>query len=257
MSSFTGQTLPWKLWIYTNFDCNLSCTYCLANSTPRTPRQEISLDAVQRLVDDAAALGFQCIYFTGGEPMLLDNLYDMLAYASHRLPTTLLTNAVLAHGRRLHQLAAINNSNLTIQVSLDGSRPKTNDAYRGRGSWEKTVAGIRRLQAHGLHLRLSTTETPANTHDLAHVCAFHHSLGIPEEDHIIRPLARRGASQEGMEVSRETLQPELTVSVQGVYWHPLSTDADMLVSDTIFPLADHVNLILKKLQKAQALQTVQ
>jgi hypothetical protein len=30
--------LPWKLWIYTNYDCNLSCNYCLASSTPHSPR---------------------------------------------------------------------------------------------------------------------------------------------------------------------------------------------------------------------------
>jgi MoaA/NifB/PqqE/SkfB family radical SAM enzyme len=257
MNGTGEQALPWKLWIYTNYDCNLSCTYCLANSTPRTPRHEIELDAVRRLVDEAAALGFHCVYFTGGEPMLLDSIYDMLAYASARIPTTLLTNAMLAHGSRLKRLAAVNHPNLIVQVSLDGSRPETNDAYRGRGSWDKTVTGIRRLQARGMHVRLSTTETPANLHDQDNICAFHLSLGIPEEDHIVRPLARRGASQTGMQVSRENLLPELTVNRQGVYWHPLSTDADMLVSDTIFPLSDHVNAVMKKLQSAQALQTVQ
>jgi sulfatase maturation enzyme AslB (radical SAM superfamily) len=160
-----------------------------------------------------------------------------------RVNTTLLTNAMLAHGRRLDRLAAINQPNLVIQVSLDGSRPETHDAYRGPGTWEKTVAGIRRLQESGLHVRISTTETPANSHDQAGICAYHLSLGIPEEDHIIRPLARRGASHEGMQVSRETLLPELTVSREGVYWHPLSTDEDMLVSKTIFPLADHVGIV--------------
>jgi MoaA/NifB/PqqE/SkfB family radical SAM enzyme len=252
-----NQDLPWKLWIYTNFDCNLSCTYCLANSTPRSPRLEISLDTVQHLVDEAVELGFHCIYFTGGEPMLLDSLYDMLSYSSQRLPTTLLTNAMLASGRRLDRLAAVQHPNLIIQVSLDGSCPETHDAYRGAGSWEKTLTGIHSLQQRGLHVRLSTTETPANTHDLDAICTLHHSLGISEADHIVRPLARRGASQEGLEVSRETLQPELTVSVQGVYWHPLSTDEDMLVSHTIFPLSEHVDLVSKKLQGAQALQTVQ
>lgn len=257
MSGCNGQSLPWKLWIYTNFDCNLSCTYCLARSTPRTPRKAIRIDAVQRLVNEAVELGFHCIYFTGGEPMLLDSLYDMLAYSANRLPTTLLTNAMLASGKRLERLAAVNHPNLIIQVSLDGSRPETHDAYRGAGSWQKTTAGIQRLQERGLHVRLSTTETPANTLDLDLICAFHQSLNIPEEDHIIRPLARRGASEEGMEVSRDTLLPELTVSRDGVYWHPLSTDDDMLVSKTIFPLADHVNIVMKKLQNAQALQTVQ
>jgi hypothetical protein len=41
-----------------------------------------------------------------------------------------------------------------------------------------------------------------------------------------------------------------------VYWHPLSTDADMCISEQIFPLSEPVRLVLEKLQSAQALQTV-
>ncbi len=40
-----------KLWIYTNYDCNLRCCYCLAESAPGAPRRAIGLDAVRRLVD--------------------------------------------------------------------------------------------------------------------------------------------------------------------------------------------------------------
>ena len=72
----------------------------------------------------------------------------------------------------------------------------------------------------------------------------------------MRPLARRGAAQEGMPVSRDTLSPEITVSMKGVYWHPLSTDEDMRISEQIFPLSEPVRLVMKKLQSAQALQAV-
>jgi hypothetical protein len=69
-------------------------------------------------------------------------------------------------------------------------------------------------------------------------------------------LGRRGAAQEGLLVSRDTLAPEITVSVKGVFWHPLSTDEDMRISDQIFPLSVPVQLVMEKLQRAQALQTV-
>jgi MoaA/NifB/PqqE/SkfB family radical SAM enzyme len=251
-----GLDLAWKLWIYTNYDCNLSCTYCLASSTPHTPRLELSLEVVKRLVDEAVGLGFDSVYFTGGEPLLLESIYEMLAYASARLPTTLLTNAMLARGKRLQRLGAAAHPNLTVQVSLDGGRAETHDAYRGKGSWVKTVEGIRNLQARGLRVRLSTTETPANQTSLAEICTFHQAMGIAEKDHFIRPLARRGAAQEGLVVSRETLAPEITVSAKGVYWHPLSTDEDMRIREQIFPLSEPVRLVLEKLQSAQALQTV-
>jgi len=208
------------------------------------------------LIDEAVELGFDCVYFTGGEPLLLDTIYEMLAYASTRLPTTLLTNGMLARGKRLEQLCSVANPNLVVQVSLDGGQADTHDAYRGKGSWVKTVEGIRNLLEKGFRVRLSTTETPANQSSLAEICAFHQLMGIPEENHFVRPLARRGAAQEGMPVSRDTLSPEITVSMKGVYWHPLSTDEDMRISEQIFPLSEHVRLVMDKLQSAQSLQAV-
>jgi MoaA/NifB/PqqE/SkfB family radical SAM enzyme len=240
-----------KLWLYTNYDCNLRCTYCVAESSPQAPRRRLKLETVKQLVDEAVALGFEAIYFTGGEPMLLEDIYAMLDYSARRAHTILLTNGMLLHGKRLERLSAINRDRLAVQVSLDGSRPEHHDPYRGAGTWTKTVEGIHNLQAGGFHVRLSTTETPANTEHLAELCAFHLSLGIPEGDHLIRPLARRGFSTQGLEISKNSLAPEITVNKDGVFWHPLSTGADMQVSERIFPFSEAVCRVLAELEAAQ------
>ncbi len=132
-----------KLWIYTNYDCNLRCSYCVAGSHPKAPRRELPLATVKKIVDEADELGFEGIYFTGGEPFVLNEIYEMLAYSSVKLPTTVLTNAMLFGDGRLKKLVEINNEKLFIQVSLDGSRPEHQDPYRGQGSWQRTVDGIR------------------------------------------------------------------------------------------------------------------
>ncbi len=237
----------WKLWIYTNYDCNLRCSYCVAKSGPNVPRRALSLPVVKQVVDEAVALGFDRLFFTGGEPFIFNDIYDMLAYSSARVATTVLTNAMILRGPRLDRLCAINNDNLQVQVSLDGGRPEQHDAYRGQGTWEKTVEGIRLLQERGFRVRLGTTETPVNSPFLPEVCEFHRSLGIPDEDHFIRPLAKRGYSREGLELGMGNLIPELTVNIDGVYWHPLSTDADMQVSRKIFPLAAAVERVQRQL----------
>jgi sulfatase maturation enzyme AslB (radical SAM superfamily) len=241
----------WKLWIYTNYDCNLKCSYCVAKSGPSVPRRALGFANVQRLVDEAVALGFSDVFFTGGEPFLLDDIYEMLAYSAARVKTTVLTNAMLLRGARLEKLIsiadAVPDEKLIVQVSLDGGRPDDHDAYRGKGTWEKTVEGIRLLQEQGFRVRLGTTETPVNSPHLHRLCEFHRSLGIPDEDHFVRPLAKRGFSREGLELDMGNLIPEVTVNVDGVFWHPLSTDTDMQVSRQLFPLAASVEKIRDQL----------
>jgi MoaA/NifB/PqqE/SkfB family radical SAM enzyme len=199
------------------------------------------------LIDEAVEVGFSCVYFTGGEPLILEDIYSMLRYASQRLPTTLLTNAMLIKGKRLAKLKAIANDQLLIQVSLDGRCAEHHDVYRGTGTWLRTVEGIMTLQKNGFRVRLSTTETSANSAHLDEICSFHRSLGIPEEDHFIRPLARGGFSTEGIEVGINNLTPEITVDVDGVYWHPLTTEKEMLVSSKLIPLSDAVQRVREHL----------
>ncbi|HQV94986.1 MAG TPA: radical SAM protein [Anaerolineales bacterium] len=247
-STSEQPALLWKLWLYTNYDCNLKCSYCVAKSGPNVPRRALGVNNVQRLVDEAVALSFEHVFFTGGEPFLLNDIYDMLAYSSERIKTTVLTNAMLLRGARLEKLRAIANDNLIVQVSLDGGRPEDHDAYRGPGTWEKTVEGIKLLQESGFRVRLGTTETPANSAHLEKLCEFHRSVGILDEDHFIRPLAKRGYSKEGIELGMGNLVPEITVNLDGIFWHPLSTDADMQVSKNFLPLAPAVERVKAQLE---------
>jgi MoaA/NifB/PqqE/SkfB family radical SAM enzyme len=219
----------------------------VAESSPRTARQEIGVETVKARVEEAQVLEFEHIYFTGGEPFLLDSIYEMLTFASSRLPTTILTNAMLLQRKRLERLAEIRTDNLTIQVSLDGGSPAPHDAYRGAGSWARTVDGLKNLVSAGFRVRLATTETPANTAHLQELCALRQSLGISEDDHIIRPLARRGFSKAGLEVSKTNLAPEITLNNDGFYWHPLSTDPDMRVLNSDRSLSEVVEKIQAEL----------
>ena len=81
------------------------------------------------------------------------------------------------------------------------------------------------------------------------MCEFHRSLGIPDDDHFIRPLAKRGYSKEGLELNMGDLVPELTANLDGIFWHPLSTDADMQVSKRIFPLATAMERVQRTLDE--------
>jgi MoaA/NifB/PqqE/SkfB family radical SAM enzyme len=227
-----------RLWVYTNFDCNLRCSYCVARSGPRAERRGLALYAFRRLVDEAAAAGITELFVTGGEPFMLPDIGERLAYAAARIPTTVLTNAMLFHGRRLETLRSLVGLDLRFQVSLDGADAATHDAYRGEGSWAKTLEGIATLKALGCTVVVGSTATPVNRDRLDALRTFVAGLGIPPERHFVRPLARRGFSTEGIELTAADLMPEVTVSVDGVYWHPLVCEDDMLVTRRLFPFAD-------------------
>src|ERR1700745_2576293 len=54
-----------RLWLYTNFDCNLHCDYCCVRSSPTAPRRELGLVRVQRIAHEAAGLGGEGSFVTG------------------------------------------------------------------------------------------------------------------------------------------------------------------------------------------------
>ena len=236
-----GENLLHRLWLYTNYDCNLSCSYCVAESFVGAQRKGLTLPQVYQLIEEAVALGMTELFLTGGEPFILHEIFDMLRFGLERMQVTVLSNGILLKGSRLKQLEALpHRDRLTIQISLDGSDAETHDFYRGAGSWQKAIDAIRRLKVAGFHVRLGTTQTAENTHDLPAMCRLHRSLGITDDDHIIRPLVRRGFSTKGMAISLPALEPEVTVDRDGIYWHPVATDPDLLISPNLFPLRDAV-----------------
>lgn len=226
-----------RLWLYTNFDCNLRCDYCCVRSSPTAPRRELGLGRVQRIAREAAELGVKEIFVTGGEPFLLEDIGEILLSCASAAPTTVLTNGMLLAGRRLEILKALPRDGIVLQISLDSATPDRHDLHRGPGTWQRTREGIQRARAHGFRVRIAATvSTDAEAEEFRH---FLDEEKIAEEDRVIRRIALRGAASEGVAVTRTDLVPELTITAEGVYWHPVGAeDEDLLVTRDIFPLSE-------------------
>jgi len=76
-----------RLWMYTNFDCNLSCEYCCVRSSPHTARRALGRDRVQRLAAEAVDAGVTELVLTGGEPFLLPDIDPVSAEDPDHLVT--------------------------------------------------------------------------------------------------------------------------------------------------------------------------
>jgi hypothetical protein len=225
-----------RLWLYTNFNCNLHCDYCCVRSSPTAPRRELGLARVQRIAREAAELGVKEIFVTGGEPFLLEDIGEILLSCAAAAPTTVLTNGMLFIGRRAQSLRALPRDRIVLQISLDSATPQLHDLHRGPGTWARTHEGIQRARTQGFRVRLAATVSTD-----AEAEAFRQFLDeekIAAEDRVIRRIALRGSASEGVAVSRADLVPEVTVTADGVYWHPVGAeDADLLVTRDIFPLS--------------------
>ena len=226
-----------RLWLYTNFDCNLHCDYCCVRSSPIAPRRELGLVRVQRIAREAAELGVKEIFVTGGEPFLLEDIGEILLSCAAAAPTTVLTNGMLFTGRRIESLRALPRDRIVLQISLDSATPRLHDLHRGPGTWARTREGIQRARAHGFRVRLAATvSTDAEAEEFRQ---FLDEEKIAAEDRVIRRIALRGSASDGVAVSRADLVPEVTITADGVYWHPVGAeDADLLVTRDIFPLSE-------------------
>jgi len=245
-----------RLWIYTNFDCNLACDYCCVRSSPQTERRALGVDRVRRLAVEAVAAGVSELILTGGEPFLLPDIDELVDACTAVLPTILLTNGMLFRGRRLEALRRMDRSRLALQISLDSATPEVHDQHRGHRSWERAVAGIRIARQEGFRVRVAATLPYEQSHELGPFHAFLDSLGIAPEDQVIRALAHRGFADHGLEMTLESLIPEVTVTADGIYWHPVSADHDdHLVTRDIFPLQDGITEVRRRFTQMRARST--
>jgi uncharacterized Fe-S cluster-containing radical SAM superfamily protein len=241
-----------RLWLYTNFDCNLACDYCCVSSSPQTPRRALGTDRVRQIAEAAPAAGIAEILITGGEPFLLPDLDAIVAHCTAALPTILLTNGMLFRGRRLQMLQAMPRDRLMLQISLDSAAPGLHDSHRGAGTWDKAVAGIRTAVDEGFTVRVAATLTTNDRREEAGLRAFLDTLGIHRRDQIVRPLAHEGVAEDGLHLTTETLIPEITVTADGVYWHPVAADNEaQLVTRDIFPLDAAVELVRQRFRGYQ------
>jgi pyruvate-formate lyase-activating enzyme/diadenosine tetraphosphatase ApaH/serine/threonine PP2A family protein phosphatase len=230
VSVFGSPLFPPRLWVYTNFHCNLACNHCVVASSPAARRREIGLGRFRSLVDEAVKEGFRELCLTGGEPFVHEDIVPMLEYASDRLPTVVLTNAMLFTGRRGRDLRSLaGRPGLVLQTSVDGARPETHDAWRGAGSWSRAIDGIRHARELGLPVRVAMTETPENRGEVEELRALLAPLGVAGADFAVRPLVRRGfagGAESAVVVTEESMVPELTITADGAHWHPVGGDVD-------------------------------
>ncbi|MCP3821704.1 radical SAM protein [Streptomyces sp. A3M-1-3] len=227
-----------RLWVYTNFNCNLACRYCCAESSPKAAARRFDPAVATAAFAEFLPQGGREVFFTGGEPLMHPELGALVA-AGAGLDRTVLTNGMIfARGSRRDTLENLDRD-VVLQISLDSATPELHDRQRGAGSWSKAMDGIALARSLGFRVRVAAT---LYDEDPQGVDALHRRLddvGIAPEDRVIRPVAQEGFATEGVHVSLESLEPEPTLTADGAWWHPVAvTNPHLRIADAPLPLSE-------------------
>lgn len=240
--------LPGRVWLYSNYNCNLACSYCLTESSPRSERRQLSAEQMIAVAEQAKNLGFTALGITGGEPFLIPWLPETALAMAESLPLVLLTNGTLFTGDRFERAARLAHPDIALQISLDSHLPDVNDMARGPDNFAKVVQAVPLLIARGVRVRIATTVSGALDDPLLDpLKQLVASLGVREDDHVIRPIVRRGRADEvglGIRAVARDIPNELTITADGAFWGSFGPtvrsgrlDTDLLLTRTILPLA--------------------
>lgn len=128
--------------------CNLRCPYCYASSEKALPGELNTAESIA-LVDQIADMGATTIVFTGGEPMMRRDLFDVVRHARSRgLRRNIITNGTLLRNATIAaEMAELFDM---ITISMDGATAETHEPTRGRGTFAKTVNALKLLNEQGV-----------------------------------------------------------------------------------------------------------
>ena len=145
--------------------CNLKCIHCYSNSRNIQYKNELTTEEGKKLISDLAAFGSPVILFSGGEPLMREDLPELARFAVDRgMRAVISTNATLLTKKMAGVLKKTGIS--YVGVSLDGMK-KTHDRFRGvKGAFDLTLKGIRACRDAGIKVGVRFTINRKNFFDI-------------------------------------------------------------------------------------------
>lgn len=172
-----AQRRPIVVWNLTR-TCNLKCVHCYTASEARKYPDELSTAQAMAVLDDLAEFKVPAVLFSGGEPLVRPDVFELAAYArSLGLHVVLSTNGTLITPQIAQKLYELQFA--YVGISLDSARPEVHDEFRGMpGAFNRTMAGFRHCVQVGQKVGLRLTLTRQTCHDLDEIFDFIQDEGI-------------------------------------------------------------------------------
>ena len=196
---FSSERSPVVVWNITS-QCNLKCRHCYIEATEAAKAGEMTTADGMAFIDDLAEMKVPVLMFSGGEPLVRPDLFELAAYAVEKgLRIVLSTNGTLIDDFTAELIREAGFQ--YVGVSIDGCE-ETHDMFRGeKGAFAAAIAGIRAAKAAGNRTGVRFTLNSLNKQDLPAV------LELIEREKIDRfcmyhlVYAGRGSDMKKLDVS--------------------------------------------------------
>ncbi len=151
--------------------CNLKCRHCYMSSDAKKYNDELSTEEAKRFIDDLAEFNVPVLLFSGGEPLIRPDFFELAAYAAEKgVRPTLSTNGTLITPEVAQRIKDIGVG--YVGISLDGLQD-VNDQFRGMdGAFAAAMQGIKNCVAVDQRVGLRFTINHHNIEELENIFDF-------------------------------------------------------------------------------------
>ncbi len=179
MLAFTETRRPVIFWNITN-KCNLTCHHCYISAGPDKERAgELSTKEAKAFIDDVSEMGVPLLLFTGGEPLVRNDFWELAAHAkAKKLRAVISTNGTLITKNIAKRLK---DSGISyVGISIDGADSETHDAIRNqRGSFAKAIQALKNCVEINLKCGIRITASKDNVAEIPNLLDLCLELGVP------------------------------------------------------------------------------
>ncbi len=174
---FSKDKKPVVVWNMTK-RCNLKCVHCYAKAVEVDGKDDISTEQAKVMIDDLAAFGAPVMLFSGGEPLVRQDLVELARHATQKgMRAVISTNGTLITKQKAKELKEVNLS--YVGISLDGGE-EVHDKFRAvPGSFRRALEGIENCKAEGLKVGLRFTINRRNVSEVPKLFRLVEELDIP------------------------------------------------------------------------------
>jgi len=172
------------------YKCQCNCVHCSAGKHKKVNTPELNTEEAKRVIEESQKLGISIIAFTGGEPLLREDIFELISHVNQKKTVPILfTNGLLLTQDNIDKLA--NAGLYSLFVSIDSPLPDEHNKLRGvTGLFEAAIEGIKRAKEKGIFVGFSSYATQSSTkkgqyikiHELAKELGLHNVMlfdGVP------------------------------------------------------------------------------